>query len=74
MYTMECHTSPDPTYPAYVVGDADMISETMRVVVVTGQSSGTSQLVDLLCRILTTVESPARRRRCLQWKSCYSDW
>ena len=24
--------------------------------------------------VQTTVEAPARRRRCLQWKSCYNDW
>ena len=57
--------SPDPTYPAYVVGDADRTSETTRVAAVTGQRSGTNQLEDLLCRLLTTVESPARLRRCL---------
>ena len=51
-------TSPDPTYPAYVVGDADRTSETTRVAAVTGQRSGTSQLEDLLRRLLT-VESPA---------------
>ena len=31
--------SPDPTYPAYVVGDADRTSETSRVAAVTGQRS-----------------------------------
>ena len=66
--------SPDPTYPAYVVGDADRTSGTTRVAAVTGQRSGTNQLEDLLRRLLTTVESPARSRRCLQWKSYYSDW
>ena len=28
--------SPDPTYPAYVIGDADRTNETSRVAVVTG--------------------------------------
>ena len=51
--------SPDPTYPAYVVGDADRTSETTRVAAVTGQRSGMNQLEDLLRRLLTTVESPA---------------
>ena len=51
--------SPDPTYTAYVVGDADRTSETTRVAAVTGQRSGTNQLEDLLRRLLTTVESPA---------------
>ena len=36
--------SPDPIYPAYVVGDADKISETTRVAAVTGQKSGSDQL------------------------------
>ena len=50
--------SPDLTYPAYVVGDADRNSETKRVAAVTGQRSGTTQLEDLLRRLLTTVKSP----------------
>ena len=66
--------SPDPIYPAYVVGDADRTSETSRVAAVTGQRSGTNQLEDLLRQLITTMESPARRRRCRQWKSCYSEW
>ena len=53
--------SPDPIYPAYVVGDADKISETTRVAVVTGQKSSSNQLEDLLCRLLKPVESPAPR-------------
>ena len=44
----------DPTYPAYIVGDADRISGTTRVAKVTGQRSE-----DLLRRLLTTVEAPA---------------
>ena len=51
--------SPDLTYPAYVVGDADRNSESTRVAAVTGQRSGTTQLEDLLRRFLTPVESPA---------------
>ena len=51
--------SPDPTYPANVVGDTDRTSETTRVAAVTGQRSGTNQLEDLLRRLLTTVEFPA---------------
>ena len=51
--------SPDLTYPAYVVGDADRNSENTRVAAVTGQRSGTTQLEDLLRRLLTPVEPPA---------------
>ena len=51
--------SPDPIYPACVVGDADRTSETSRVAAVTGQRSGTNQLEDLLRRLLTTMDSPA---------------
>ena len=49
--------SPDPIYPAYVVGDAD--SETTRVAAVTRQKSGSDQLEDLLRRLLLTVDTPA---------------
>ena len=66
--------SPDPIYPAYVVRDADRTGETSRVAAVTGQRSGTNQLEDLLRRLITTMESPARRRMCQQWKSCCSEW
>ena len=51
--------SPDPIYPAYVVGDADKISETTRVAAVTRQKSGPDQLEDLLRRLLTVVDTPA---------------
>ena len=51
--------SPDPIYPAYVVGDANKISETTRVAAVTRQKSSSNQLEDLLRRLLTPVESPA---------------
>ena len=52
-------SKPDLTSPAYVVGDADRNSENTRVAAVTGQRSGTTQLEDLLCLLLTPVESPA---------------
>ena len=51
--------SPDPIYPAYVVGDSDGISETTQVAVITRQKSGPDQLEDLLRRILTAVNTPA---------------
>ena len=51
--------SPDPIYPAYVVGDADYDIETTRVAEVTGQKSKPHQLKDLLRRVLTTAERPA---------------
>ena len=51
--------SPDPIYPAYVVGDADKISETTQVAALTGQKSGSDQLQDLLCRLLTPVDTPS---------------
>ena len=51
--------SPDPIYPAYVVGDADKISETTWVAAVTKQKSDSDQLEDLLRRLLTAVDTPA---------------
>ena len=51
--------SPDPTYPAYVIGDADNNSETTRVAAVTGQKSSSNQLENLLRRVLTPAEPPA---------------
>ena len=51
--------SPDPIYPAYVVGDSDNISETTRVAAVTRLKSGPDQLEDLLRRLLTAVDTPA---------------
>ena len=38
--------NPDPTYPAYVVGDTDSDNEATRVAVVTGQRAGQNQLED----------------------------
>ena len=51
--------SPDPMYPAYVVGDADNNIETTRVAAVTGQRSSPNQLEELLRRVLTPAEPPA---------------
>ena len=51
--------SPDPIYPAYVVGDADNSSETTRVAAVIGQKSNSNQLEDLLRWLLKPVEPPA---------------
>ena len=51
--------SPDQTYPAYVVGDSDSISETTRVAAVNRPRSGPDQLEDLLRRLLLTVDPPA---------------
>ena len=51
--------SPDPIYPAYVVGDSEEISETKRVAAVTRPKSGPDQLEDLLQRLLAAVDTPA---------------
>ena len=51
--------NPDPTYPAYAVGDADSDNEVTRVAVVTGQRLGQNQLEDLLRRVISTTEPPA---------------
>ena len=51
--------NPDPTYPAYAVGDTDSDNEATRVAVVTGQRSGQNQLEDLLRRVISTAEPPA---------------
>ena len=48
--------NPDPTYPAYTVGDTDSDNEATRVAVVTGQRSGQNQLEDLLRRVISTAE------------------
>ena len=50
--------NPDPTYPAYAVGDADSDSEATRVAVVTEQRSGQNQLEDWLRRVISTAEVP----------------
>ena len=51
--------NPDPTYPAYAVGDADSDNEVTRVAAVTGQRSGQNQLEDLLRRVISTAERRA---------------
>ena len=51
--------NPDQTYPAYVVGDSDSISETTWVAAVTRPRSGPDQLEDLLRQLLLTVNPPA---------------
>ena len=51
--------SPDPIYPAYVVGDSDNISETTQVAAVTRLRSGPDQLEDLLRQLLMAVDTPA---------------
>ena len=50
--------SPDPIYPAYVVGDSDSTSEPTRVAAITRSRSGPDQLEDLLRRLLMVVDSP----------------
>ena len=51
--------TPDPTYPAYAVGDIDSDNEVTRVAAVTGLRSDQNQLEDLLRRVISTVERPA---------------
>ena len=51
--------SPDPIYPAYVVGDSDKTSETKRVVAFTRSKLGLDQLEDLLRQLLVPVDTPA---------------
>ena len=51
--------SPDPIYPAYVVGDSDNISETTQVAAITRPRSGPDQLEDLLRWLLMAVDTPA---------------
>ena len=53
-----------------------MLSEmsTGPVAAVTGQRLGTNQLEDLLRRLIQPWNLRPRRRRCRQWKSCYSEW
>ena len=56
---MVSKSSPDQTYPAYVVGDSDSISEMTQVAAVTRPRSGPDQLEDLLRQLLLTVDPPA---------------
>ena len=58
--------NPDPTYPAYAVGDSDSDNEGTRVAVITGPRSGQNQLEDLVRRVISTAEPPARSRRYLR--------
>ena len=51
--------SPDPIYPAYVIGDSDNISEMKRVAAVTRPKSGPNPLEDMLRRLLAAVATPA---------------
>ena len=51
--------TPDPTYPAYAVGDTDSDNEVTRVAAVTGLRSDQNQLADLLRRVISTAERPA---------------
>ena len=50
--------SPDPIYPAYVVGDSDNVGEIIRVAAVTKPKSNPDQLEDLLRRLLASIASP----------------
>ena len=51
--------TPDPTHPAYAVGDTDSDNEVTRVAAVTGLRSDQNQLEDLLRRVISTAERPA---------------
>ena len=53
-----CKPSPEQTYPAIVVGDADSISETTRVAAVNRPRPGPDQLEDLLRRLLLSMDPP----------------
>ena len=47
--------SPDPIYPAYVVGDSEHVGETLRVAAVTKPKSPPDQLGDFLRRLLANM-------------------
>ena len=70
--------SPDPIYPAYVVGDSDHIGETLLVAAVTKPKSPPDQLEDLLGRLLANMATPvpvaAPFPEGRRWKNCCSDW
>ena len=53
--------TPDPTYPAYAVGDTESGNEVTRVAAVTGLKSDQNQLADLLRRVISTAERPATK-------------
>ena len=50
--------SPDPIYPAYVVGDSDHVGVTIRVAAVTKPRSPPDQLEDLLRRLPANMAAP----------------
>ena len=50
--------TPDMTYPAYAVGEADKDKEAIKVAAVTGLRSDQNQLQDLLRRIVSAIERP----------------
>ena len=50
--------SPEPIYPAYVVGDSDNVVEEIRVTAVTNPMSTPDQVEDLLRRLLAGMASP----------------
>ena len=50
--------SPDPIYPAYVVGDSEHVGETLRVAAVTKPKSPQDQLEDLLRWLLANMVAP----------------
>ena len=50
--------SPDPMYPAYVVGDSDHVGEMLRVAAVTKPKSPPDQLEDLLRQLLANMAAP----------------
>ena len=51
-------SSPDPIYPAYVVGDSDNVGQTIRVAAVTKPKSPPDQLEDLLRPLLANMAAP----------------
>ena len=50
--------APDPTYPAYTVGDTDGDNEITRVAAVTGLNSDQNRLIDLIRCIISSAERP----------------
>ena len=61
--------SPDPIYPAYVVGDSDNVGKTIQVAAITKPKFTPDQLEDLLRRLLASMAA-----RCRRWKNCCSVW
>ena len=54
--------APDPTYPAYAVGDTDSDNEITRVAAVTGLKSDQNQLTDLIRHVMSSAERPAPKQ------------